>query len=182
MSEEREGRTGETTGRHPVDEVLPPGKMVVYGLQHVLAMYAGVIAVPLILATAIGIPQGRLVYIINASFLMYGVATLIQTLGFWKFGVRLPIVQGKTFASVTPMILIGQSYGLPGIYGSVIVAGLLTVLAAPYFGRLLRFFPPVVAGSVITVIGLSLMPVAITWAGGGETPERPQNSRSTSRA
>ena len=153
---------------HPVDEVLSPGRMAAYGLQHVLAMYAGVIAVPLILATAIGLPQEQIVYVINASFLMCGVATLIQTLGFWKFGVRLPIVQGTTFASVTPMILIGKAYGLQGIYGSIIVAGLLTVLAAPYFSKLLRFFPPVVAGSVITVIGLSLMPVAIRWAGGGD--------------
>ena len=126
------------------------------------------IAVPLILATAIGLPQQQIVYVINASFLMCGVATLIQTLGFWKFGVRLPIVQGTTFASVTPMILIGQAYGLQGIYCSIIVVGLLTVLAAPYFSKLLRFFPPVVAGSVITVIGLSLMPVAIRWAGGGD--------------
>ncbi len=165
MPEERRRENREV---HPVDEVLPPGRMAAYGLQHVLAMYAGVIAVPLILATAIGLPQEQIVYIINASFLMCGVATLIQTIGFWKFGVRLPIVQGTTFASVTPMILIGQSYGLPGIYGSIMVAGLLTVLAAPYFSKLLRFFPPVVAGSVITVIGLSLMPVAIRWAGGGD--------------
>ena len=164
MSEE----VGNGSGTHPVDEVLPPGRMAAYGLQHVLAMYAGVIAVPLILATAIGLPQQQIVYVINASFLMCGVATLIQTLGFWKFGVRLPIVQGTTFASVTPMILIGQAYGLQGIYGSIIVAGLITVLAAPYFSKLLRFFPPVVAGSVITVIGLSLMPVAIGWAGGGD--------------
>lgn len=160
--------TGARGSMPPVNEVLPPGRMAAYGLQHVLAMYAGVIAVPLILATAIGLPQEQIVYVINASFLMCGVATLIQTLGFWKFGVRLPIVQGTTFASVTPMILIGQAYGLQGIYGSIIVAGLLTILAAPYFSKLLRFFPPVVAGSVITVIGLSLMPVAIRWAGGGD--------------
>jgi len=108
------------------------------------------------------------VYVINASFFMCGVATLIQTVGFWRFGVRLPIVQGTTFAAVTPMILIGGEYGLRGIYGSVLVAGLLTVLAAPYFSRLLVLFPPVVAGSVITVIGISLMPVAIGWAAGGD--------------
>ena len=141
-------------------------------MQHVLSMYAGIIAVPLILATAIGLPEDQLVYVINASFLMCGVATLIQTIGFPGFGARLPIVQGTTFAAVTPMILIGGEYGLRGIYGSVIVAGLLTVLVAPFFSRLLRFFPPVVAGSVITVIGISLMPVAIRWAGGGD-PEAP---------
>jgi uric acid transporter len=168
MSEEaRAGR-----GAHAVDEVLPVGRMAAFGLQHVLSMYAGIIAVPLILASAIGLPQEELVYVINASFFMCGVATLIQTVGFWKFGVRLPIVQGTTFAAVTPMILIGGEYGLRGIYGSVLVAGLLTVLAAPYFSRLLVLFPPVVAGSVITVIGISLMPVAIGWAAGGD-PEAP---------
>ncbi|MGH3147005.1 MAG: solute carrier family 23 protein, partial [Rubrobacter sp.] len=167
------GERGERArSTHPVDEVLPVGRMAVFGLQHVLSMYAGIIAVPLILANALGLPQEQLVYVINASFFMCGVATLIQTIGFWKFGVRLPIVQGTTFAAVTPMILIGGDYGLRGIYGSVIVAGLLTVLAAPYFSRLLVLFPPVVAGSVITVIGVSLMPVAIGWAAGGD-PEAP---------
>lgn len=141
--------------------------MVAFGLQHVLAMYAGIVEVPLILATAIGLPEERVVYIINASFFMCGVATLIQAIGFWKFGAKVPIVQGTTFASVTPMILIGEVYGLPGIYGSIIVAGALTVLVAPYFSRLLRFFPPVVTGTVITIIGISLMPVAINWAAGG---------------
>ena len=98
---------------------------------------------------------------------MCGVATLIQTLGFGAFGAKLPIVQGTTFASVATMILIGKQAGLPGIYGAVIAGGLFTVLAAPYFSRLLRFFPPVVAGTVITMIGVSLLPVAIRWAGGG---------------
>jgi uric acid transporter len=143
---------------HAVDEVLPVGRMAAFGLQHVLSMYAGIIAVPLILATAIRLPQEELVYVINASFFMCGVATVIQTLGFWRFGVRLPIVQGTIFAVVTPMILIGREYGARGIYGSVLVAGLLTVLAAPYLSRLLVLFPPVVAGSVITVIGISSCP------------------------
>ncbi|AHY46586.1 pbuX: xanthine permease [Rubrobacter radiotolerans] len=171
MSENGGVRRG--AGRtHPVDEVLPAGRMAAFGLQHVMTMYAGIIAVPLIVATALELPAEQLVYIINASFLMCGVATLIQTIGVWKFGVRLPIVQGTTFAAVTPMILIGSEYGLTGIYGSVIVAGILTVIAAPFFGKLLRFFPPVVTGSIITIIGVSLMPVAIRWSAGG-VPDAP---------
>ena len=93
---------------HPVDEVLPPDKLVAYGLQHVMTMYAGIVAVPLIVATAIGVPPDQLIYLINAAFFMCGVATLIQAIGFPKVGVRLPIVQGTTFAAVTPLILIGQ--------------------------------------------------------------------------
>ena len=150
-----------------MDEVLPPGRLAIFGFQHVLAMYAGAVAVPLILATAIGLPEEDLVYLINADLFTCGVATLIQAVGLWKVGIRLPIVQGVTFAAVTPMVLIGQSGGLPAIYGSVIVAGIVTLLVSPYFSKLLRFFPPVVTGSIITIIGVSLLPVAVTWAGGG---------------
>ena len=141
--------------------------MIAFGLQHVLSMYAGIVAVPLVLASALGLPSSDVVLIIGASFFMCGVATLIQTLGFGGFGAKLPIVQGTTFASVATMILIGKQAGLPGIFGAVIAGGLFTVLAAPYFSKLLRFFPPVVAGTVITMIGVSLLPVAIKWAGGG---------------
>ena len=169
MSEERSREEQRT---HPVDEVLPAGRMAAFGLQHVMTMYAGIIAVPLIVATALDLPPDQVVYIINASFFMCGIATLIQAVGFWKFGAKLPIVQGTSFAAVTPMIIIGGEYGIQGIYGSVIVAGILTVLAAPFFGRLLRFFPPVVTGTIITIIGVSLMPVAIRWAAGG-VPDAP---------
>ena len=152
---------------HPVDEILPSSQLFFYGLQHVLAMYAGAVAVPLILANALGLSKEQLIYLINADLFICGIATLIQTLGFWKMGVKIPIVQGVTFAAVTPMILIGKSHGLTGIYGSVIVSGIITYLASPYFSRLIRFFPPVVTGSIITIIGVSLLPVAVRWAGGG---------------
>src|SRR5215212_8334340 len=153
---------------HPVDEVLPTGRLAVLGFQHVLAMYAGAVAVPLILANAIGLSEEQLVYLINAGLFTCGVATLIQTVGIGFLGIRLPLIQGVTFASVTPMILIGSTYGLQGIYGAIIMAGALTFLVSPYFSRLLRFFPPVVTGSIIAVIGISLLPVAVRWAGGGD--------------
>ena len=82
-------------------------------------------------------------------------------------GETIPLVQGVTFAAVTPMILIGKAHGLTGIYGSIIVAGFATFLISPYFSRFIRFFPPVVTGSIITIIGVSLLPVAVRWAGGG---------------
>ncbi len=151
-----------------MDEVPPAGQLAVYGFQHVLAMYAGAVAVPLILAGAIGFPEDQLVYLINADHFTCGVATLIQTVGIWFLGLGLPLIQGVTFASVTPMILIWDVYGLQGIYGGVIVAGVLTFFVSPYFRRLLRFFPPVVTGSIITMIGISLLPVAVRWAGGGD--------------
>ncbi|MFD1657699.1 nucleobase:cation symporter-2 family protein [Streptomyces caeni] len=154
---------------HPVDEVPPLRHLAAYGLQHVLAMYAGAVAVPLIVGGAMRLPAADLAYLITADLLVCGIATLIQCVGFWRFGVRLPIMQGCTFAAVSPMVLIGTTGGgLPAIYGSVIVAGLAIMLLAPVFGRLLRFFPPLVTGTVILIIGVSLLPVAGNWAAGGQ--------------
>jgi uric acid transporter len=159
---------------HPVDEVLPPGKLAVYGFQHVLAFYAGAVIVPILLAGAIGLEGDDLVYLIQADLFTCGIASIIQAVGFWKVGVRLPLLQGVTFVAVAPMISIGTSEGggvdgLLHIYGAVIVAGILTFLAAPFFSRLLRLFPPVVTGTVILVIGVALLPVAALQIGGGNS-------------
>ncbi len=152
---------------HPVDQILPLPQMAGYGLQHVLVLYAGAVAVPLILGGALGLTPGQVVILINANLLTSGVATLIQTLGFWKFGARLPLVQACSFIALAPMIMIGKEYGLAHVFGAVIAGGAITALAAPVTSRLLRFFPPVVIGSLITIIGISLMPAAAIWLGGG---------------
>ncbi|XWX64326.1 nucleobase:cation symporter-2 family protein [Desulfitobacterium sp. AusDCA] len=83
-------------------------------------------------------------------------------------GIRLPVIQGVTFAAVTPMVLMAKAGGMPMIFGAVIFAGLVTFLIAPFFSKLIRFFPPVVTESVIIVIGVSLLPVGVDWATGGE--------------
>lgn len=152
---------------HPVDQILPLQQMASYGLQHVLVLYAGAVAVPLILGGALGLTPEQVVILINANLLTSGLATLIQTLGFWKFGARLPLVQACSFIALAPMIMIGKEYGLSHVFGAVIAGGAITVLLAPVTSRLLRFFPPVVIGSLITIIGISLMPAAAIWLGGG---------------
>src|SRR5215475_13964782 len=139
--------------KHPVDEILPVPKLAVYGFQHVLAFYAGAVIVPILLANSIGLTTAQLIHLINADLFTCGIASIIQAVGFWKIGVRLPLLQGVTFTAVSPMIAIGMAAGggtagLLSIYGSVLAAGLFTFLVAPYFARLLRFFPPVVTGSV----------------------------------
>jgi len=160
---------------HPVDEVPPLRRLAPLGLQHVLAMYAGAVAVPLIVGGAM-ISAGRmspddLAHLIVADLFVAGVATILQSVGFWRFGVRLPVMQGCTFAAVGPMITIGVQHGPEAIYGSVIACGLFIMLLAPVFSKLLRFFPPLVTGTVILLIGLSLMDVAAGWAGGGTGAE-----------
>ncbi|MFI1538664.1 nucleobase:cation symporter-2 family protein [Streptomyces anandii] len=156
---------------HPVDEKLPALKMATSGLQHVAAMYAGVVAPPLIVGAAVGLSGAELTFLTGACLFTAGLATFLQTLGIWKIGARLPFVNGVTFAGVAPMTAIvastkDKSDALPVIFGAVIVAGLLGFLAAPVFCKAIRFFPPVVTGSVITLIGVSLLPVAFGWAQG----------------
>jgi xanthine permease len=159
-------------GTHPVDEVLKPVPMLVYGLQHVMSMYAGVVAVPFIVGSALGLSFADLSYLLAATLLVSGLATLIQTLGVPWVGARLPIVQGTSFAAVASMLSVGKAAGggldgMRAIFGAILVAGLLGFVLSGLFSRLLRFFPPVVTGSVITVIGISLLPVAMNWAAGG---------------
>lgn len=171
----RSEKRARAAGVHPVDEVLPAGKLAVYGMQHVLAFYAGAVIVPILLANAIGLSTDQLIHLINADLFTCGIASIIQSVGFWKVGVRLPLLQGVTFTAVSPMIAIGLAAGggtdgLLVIYGAVIVAGLATFFIAPFFSRLIRFFPPVVTGSVITIIGLALLPVAAADATGGAGP------------
>jgi uric acid transporter len=157
---------------HPVDQVLPAPKLAIYGFQHVLAFYAGAVIVPILLASSIHLSPEQLGYLINADLFTCGIASIIQTIGFWKIGVRLPLLQGVTFAAVSPMISIGlaEGGGVPGlraIFGAVIIAGIVTFLVAPFFANLIRLFPPVVTGTVITIIGVVLLSVAALDAGGG---------------
>jgi uric acid transporter len=154
---------------HPVDQVLPVPKLLTLGLQHVLVMYAGAVAVPLILGRALKLTPEEVAFLISADLFACGLATLVQSVGFPGVGIRLPVMMGVTFASVGPMLSMAAApdVGLLGIYGSVIAAGVFAVIVAPFMGRLLPLFPPVVTGTIILVIGISLMRVGINWAGGG---------------
>ncbi len=157
-----------SSGIHPVDQRLPLAPTVLLGLQHVLVMYSACIIVPLILGAALQLPKETLSLIINADLFAAGLATLVQCFGNRYFGIKLPIMMGVTFTSIAPMIAIGVNpeLGLPGIYGAIIVSGIFGILFAPIMGRLMRFFPPVVTGSVLLVIGISLMKVGIEWSAG----------------
>ncbi|MDE3839329.1 xanthine permease [Bacillus methanolicus] len=138
------------------------------GIQHVLAMYAGAVVVPLIVGGALGLTSEQLTYLVSIDILMCGIATILQV---WKnkfFGIGLPVVLGCTFTAVGPMIAIGSQYGISAIYGSILVSGIFVVLISQFFGKLVKFFPPVVTGSVVTIIGITLIPVAMNNMAGGQ--------------
>jgi len=153
----------------PADENLSLPKLFTLGIQHVLVMYAGAVAVPLIIGRALKLQPEEVAFLISADLFACGLATLVQSIGFPGVGIRLPVMMGVTFASVGPMLSMAASpdVGLLGIYGSVISAGAFALLVAPFMSRLLPLFPPVVTGTIILVIGISLMRVGINWAGGG---------------
>jgi NCS2 family nucleobase:cation symporter-2 len=158
------------TAVHPVDEVLPVGRLIPLGLQHVLVMYAGAIAVPLIVGRALKLPPEQVALLISADLFCCGIVTLIQSLGVTRwFGIKLPVMMGVTFVAVGPMIAMAgnPALGITGIFGAVIGAGIVSIVIAPLVSRMLPFFPPVVTGTIIAVIGISLMRVAVGWAAGG---------------
>ena len=138
------------------------------GFQHVLAMYAGAVVVPLIVGQSIGLTAEQLTYLVAIDIFMCGIATLLQVMSNRFFGIGLPVVLGCTFTAVTPMIQIGKSFGVTAIYGAILVTGVVIILISGFFGKLVRFFPPVVTGSVVTIIGVTLIPVAMTNMGGGD--------------
>ncbi|HGM5581854.1 TPA: nucleobase:cation symporter-2 family protein [Pseudomonas putida] len=164
--------TSTSPAKRPEDENLGLGANLAYGLQHVLTMYGGIVAVPLILGQAAGLAPAEIGLLIAASLFAGGLATLLQTLGLPFFGCQLPLVQGVSFAGVATMGAILGSQGgggLPAVLGAVMAASLIGFLITPVFSRITKFFPPLVTGIVITTIGLTLMPVAARWVMGGNS-------------
>ncbi|MBX9973756.1 nucleobase:cation symporter-2 family protein [Cytobacillus firmus] len=148
-------------------EKLNPWKVGTLGFQHVLAMYAGAVIVPLIVGPAIGLTAQQLAYLISIDLFTCGIATLLQVIGGRHFGIRLPVILGCTFTAVGPMIAIGNLQGITAIYGAIIASGIIVMILSQFMSKIMRFFPPVVTGSVVAIIGVSLIPVAMNNAAGG---------------
>jgi len=143
-------------------------KQFALGFQHVLAMYAGAVIVPLIVGGALNLTPAQMAYLIAADLFTCGIATILQVMNTKYFGSRLPVILGCTFTAVGPIIAIASSSNLATAYGAIIISGIFVVLAAPLYGKLLKFFPTIVTGTVVTIIGLSLIPVGMKNAAGGD--------------
>src|SRR5699024_7216288 len=159
-----------THSRAPVDELLPFGQLFALGFQHVLVMYAGSVLVPLIIGAAADLPSDQITFLITADLFVTGIITIIQSAGFMWFGVRLPLIMSVSFTPVGPMLAMASNpdLGRPGIYGATLAAGIFGLIMSPVMGRLLRFFPPVVLGTELMMVGLSIMGVSANWAAGGQ--------------
>src|SRR5574341_562953 len=142
------------------NQEMKHSKSAVLGLQHLLAMYSGSILVPIMIAGALGYSSKELTYLISTDIFMCGVATFLQLQVNKYFGIGLPVVLGVAFQSVAPLSIIGAKLGSGAIFGSIIVSGIIVILISGVFSKVRKFFPPLVTGSVITTIGLTLVPVA----------------------
>lgn len=145
---------------HSTKQEHSHSQSAVLGLQHVLSMYAGSILVPIMIAGALGYSARELTYLISTDIFMCGVATFLQLKLTKHTGVGLPVVLGCAFQSMAPLSIIGAQQGSGAMFGALIASGIYVILVAGIFSKIARFFPPIVTGSVITVIGLSLVGVA----------------------
>ena len=142
-------------------------KKILFGIQHIFAAFGGIIVVPLVIASALGLDAKTTTTLISATILASGLATIIQAKGVGKVGSRVACIMGTDFTFVSPSISVGSVLGLPGIIGATILGAFLEIILSFFIKPLMKFFPPLVTGTVVCLIGLTLLPVAIDWAAGG---------------
>ena len=152
---------------YELDGKVPVSKAVPFGLQHILAMFVSNIAPILIVAGVVKMPVEQSGALVQSAMLVAGIGTLVQLYPLWRIGSGLPIVMGISFTFVSIACVIGAKYGYGGVMGAVLVGGLLEGvlgLGAKYWRR---FIPPIVAATVVTSIGFSLLAVGANSFGGG---------------
>lgn len=148
------------------------GKTLPLSIQHVLAMIIGNIAPAIIIAQSIGMNTDQITQMVQYSMICAGLATILQIYGIWKFGARLPIVMGTNFAFVPVIITINSSYGFASVFGACIVGSIFLIFFGLFIEKIIKYFPPIVTGTTVLAMGISLYPVAISYmAGVSNTPE-----------
>jgi len=156
------------TSRQPggVNKVLPLNQSIPLGIQHVFAMFAGNITVPLIVAGVFGVTTAEKIFLIQMALFAAGVATIIQTVGYKNIGSRLPIIQGTSFAFI-PIMLPFKAFGLGAIFTAAFIGGIFQIWIGKMLKPIRHMFPPLVTGIVVLMIGISLLKVGFKYAGGG---------------
>lgn len=151
-----------------IDEKPGLPSLFLLGIQHVLALFSGLVAVPLIVGAALKLPSDQITILVQGSLITSGFGTLIQCLGFRRLGARLPICMGSAFVFIAPSISVGSQFGIQAVFGAAIVCGFIAYILSFFIGRLQKMIPPLVTGTVITLIGLGLLPLGFTWLAGGD--------------
>jgi len=163
---EAEQSRGNGLVRYGIEDRPENGEAVALGIQHLLAMFLSTVALPLVIASAIGLGSADITFIVQMALLVAGIATLVQVFPIGPVGARLPIVMGTSAIFVSPLIDIGSTYGLATIFGAVIIAAPVEVVIGYFFDDVEDFFPPLVTGIVVMLVGLTLIPIAIQYSAG----------------
>ncbi|KXG75114.1 nucleobase:cation symporter-2 family protein [Thermotalea metallivorans] len=166
MDKNRIAKSGATI-LYRIEDVPPLQVSILLAFQHIMAAFGGIVAVPLVVGGVLGLPVADLAYLVSAALFMAGVATFIQAKGIGKCGARVACVMGTDFTFVGPSIAVGMAGGLPAIFGATILGSFIEIILSRFIKPLRKFFPPIVTGTVVTLIGLTLLPVSIDWAAGG---------------
>ena len=154
---------------YSVEDKPPFSLSLLLAAQHLLAALGGIIAVPLVIGNVLKLPTEDTITLVNSALLISGVVTFIQCRGLGPIGIRLPSVMGTSFTFVAAALAIGFSeHGVAGILGASLVGSLVMIIGSFFMPYIRKLFPPVVTGTVVTMIGLSLIPVAVDWFAGGQ--------------
>ncbi len=152
---------------YKIDDKPPFHISILLAFQHIMAAFGGIVAVPLIIGGALGLPINDTAFLVSAAIFAAGIATFIQARGIGPVGARVPCVMGTDFTFVGPSLAVGSALGLPGIFGATIMGSFIEIVLSRFIKPLRKFFPPIVTGTVVMLIGLTLLPVAIDWSAGG---------------
>lgn len=152
---------------YEVEDKPPVGASFLLALQHMLAAMGAIIAVPLVVGSAIGLPTEQMVVLVNTALMVSGVVTIIQCKGIGPVGIRLPVVMGTSFTFVAISISVGLDSGISGVFGAALVGSLVMIIGSRFMSQIRKLFPPVVSGTVVVLIGLTILPVSVDWFAGG---------------
>ena len=152
---------------YKLDGKVPVGKAIPFGLQHILAMFVANIAPILIVAGACGLSAAQTTNLVQCAMMIAGIGSLIQLFPLWKIGSGLPIVMGISFTFVSIFCVIGPEYGYGSVVGAILVGGLVEGTLGLFAKYWRKIVSPIVAASVVTSIGFSLLSVGATSFGGG---------------
>ncbi|MGL5694111.1 MAG: nucleobase:cation symporter-2 family protein [Peptostreptococcaceae bacterium] len=150
-----------------VDDNPKLSTKILLGIQNIFAAFGGIIVVPLVIGSSLGFEGEQTTTLISASILAAGLATIIQARGVGKVGSRISCIMGTDFTFVSPSIAVGSVLGMPGIVGATILGAFFEIILSYFIKPLMKFFPPLVTGTVVTLIGLTLLPVSMDWSAGG---------------
>ncbi len=152
---------------YKIDDKPPLLMSILLGFQHIVAAFGGIVAVPLVVSGALGLPVQDTAIFVSAAIFIAGIATIIQSKGVGPIGARVPCMMGTDFTFVGPSIIVGTTMGIPAMFGGTILGSFIEMILSRFIKPLMKFFPPVVTGTVVSLIGLTLIPVSIDWAAGG---------------